>query len=229
MSMMQEIPVPDQVLLWDRRARDTDMLAQAADTRLALLLAGMEPKRRLALDVGCGCGRHLVLLASLGWRATGVDWSPEALLQSRRRLEAAGFLAETLKCDFRRIPLGNTDFTLIISTNAIHHGRLADMRRAILELKRLLKPGGACIVSVPGRHNAPAISTGNWVEEGTVILGDGAEAGIPHHFSSPFELEHMFSQFRDLKIETVVEPLPPGHPPLHREHQNEWHWVCVTG
>lgn len=229
MPLMQELSAPEQVALWDRRASDADMLAEAPDPWLETRLAQGDPKRRPALDMGCGCGRHLLLLAGLGWRVTGVDWSQEALTQSRRRLEAAGHVADLLKCDFRRIPLPGSEFSLIVATNAIHHGRLADMRRAGLEVKRLLRPGGTAVISVPGRRNAPPVTSGNWIEEGTVVLGEGSEAGIPHHFASPFELEQMFGQFRDFRLETVVEPLPPGLPPLHREHVNEWHWVTVTG
>lgn len=229
MSLIQELAVPEQIARWDRRAADADMLAESPERRVELLLNGLEPKRRSALDIGCGCGRHLLLLATVGWRPTGLDWSLDALSQARRRVEAAGLLADYLKCDFRRVPLPNSEFSLILAINAVHHGRLADMRRAALEIKRLLKPGGLAYISVPGRKNAPPVTTGNWVEDGTVVLGEGSETGIPHHFSSPFELEQMFSQFRDFRLETAVEPLPPGVQPLHREHQNEWHWVTVTG
>lgn len=229
MSLMRELAVPEQIALWDRRAGDADMLAEAPDPRLAAQLGQLEARRRSALDLGCGCGRHLLLLTELGWRATGVDWSQEALHVARRRLEGAGLVAELLRCDFRRTPLPTAEFSLIVAINALHHGRLADMRRAVLELKRLLRPGGTGIVSVPGRRNAPPLSAGYWTEDGTVVLGEGSEAGIPHHFSSPYELEQIFAQFRSFSLDTVVEPLPAGLSPLHRDHVNEWHWVTVIG
>lgn len=37
-----------------------------------------------ALDIGCGSGTNVIYLARHGWRATGIDFSPNAIDQARR-------------------------------------------------------------------------------------------------------------------------------------------------
>jgi predicted O-methyltransferase YrrM len=44
----------------------------------------------LALDAGCGTGRHAVWLAEQGWRVIGVDAVEKPLREARQRAEAAG-------------------------------------------------------------------------------------------------------------------------------------------
>lgn len=56
-------------------------------------LATATPGR--ALDLGCGTGTNAVTLARHGWQATGVDFSPKAIREARRKAQQAG-----LKIDF---------------------------------------------------------------------------------------------------------------------------------
>jgi len=58
------------------------MTAQEVDFLSRTLSAG--PDRHL-LDVPCGAGRHLIPLALLGCRMTGVDISEECLAATARR------------------------------------------------------------------------------------------------------------------------------------------------
>src|SRR5215472_8592106 len=38
-----------------------------------------------ALDLGCGTGTHAIYLAQHGWEAIGIDFSPLAIQQARRK------------------------------------------------------------------------------------------------------------------------------------------------
>lgn len=57
------------------------------------LVAGRSPG--VALDVGCGTGRHSVWLAEQGWTVVGVDGVEKPLRQARARAEAAGVASRT--------------------------------------------------------------------------------------------------------------------------------------
>ena len=58
---------------------------------------------RRALDVGCGAGRHLTVLATRGYRVTGVDASPEMVAYVQARARRAGLDLAAQVDDLRRL------------------------------------------------------------------------------------------------------------------------------
>ena len=131
----------EQAAVWDRRGALLGAYPAEPDAPLVERLRLIPAKLRQALDVGCGHGRHLLLLASMGWRVTGLDWSPAALAIARQRLEEAGRHGNLVRGDFRHLPFDPASFHLIVATNVLHHGRLADFRRGMQEIKRVLFAG----------------------------------------------------------------------------------------
>lgn len=111
------------------------------------------------LDVGCGRGLVLVGAAkrlTAGGTAVGVDlWQqqdlagnrPDATLENAR-LEGVADRVEVRTADMREIPFPDGSFDVVLSMNAIHNiysgaGRDA----AIAEIARVLKPGGAVLIT----------------------------------------------------------------------------------
>lgn len=132
----------------DRR----DEAAQRALHRAILDLTVTAPVGDL-LDVGCGRGAILKLLASRANRAVGVDIDTNARQLARAELMLAGLPNCSLrKGDMYRLPFADAEFNTIIIDDV-----LVDARRpvrALAEARRLLRPGGRLIVleSVPGRN-----------------------------------------------------------------------------
>jgi ArsR family transcriptional regulator len=93
------------------------------------------------LDIGCGRGRLLKLLASRANRAVGVDIDADARQLARRELMLAGLPNCSLRHgDMYRLPFGDGEFDTIVLDDV-----LADARypvRALEEAKRLLHPNG---------------------------------------------------------------------------------------
>ena len=104
----------------------------------------------VALDVGCGNGRHTALLAGVADRALGVDPSRTLLATARERADREGWRATATLCqgDAARLPVsdGAVDLALYVAT--VHHLPDRETRVASLdELARVLAPGGRALVS----------------------------------------------------------------------------------
>lgn len=97
------------------------------------------------VDIGCGHGRILKLLASRARRAVGIDIDSDARRFARAELLLAGLPNCTLrKGDMYRLPLGDGEFdTAILDDVLFDAERPGD---AIAEATRILRPGGRLLL-----------------------------------------------------------------------------------
>lgn len=94
-----------------------------------------------ALDAGCGTGRYSKYLQFLGHKVTGVDISPAMLHKARAGNRKINFIKSALTT----LPLENESFDLAVCALALTH--LPNLRPAISELFRVVRPGGHIIIS----------------------------------------------------------------------------------
>ncbi len=97
------------------------------------------------VDIGCGHGRILKLLASRARRAVGVDIDSDARRFARAELLLAGLPNCTLrKGDMYRLPLGDGEFDTAILDDVLFDAERP--RDAIAEAARILRPGGRLLL-----------------------------------------------------------------------------------
>jgi ubiquinone/menaquinone biosynthesis C-methylase UbiE len=97
------------------------------------------------LDVGCGRGAFLKLLASRANRAVGVDIDANARQLARAELMLAGVPNCSLrKGDMYRLPFADSEFNTIIIDDVLVDARTPV--RALEEARRLLRPGGRLFI-----------------------------------------------------------------------------------
>jgi SAM-dependent methyltransferase len=100
------------------------------------------------LDLACGTGAALAVMARDGYHAWGADLSREMLLAARLRTERA------LTCaDFRALPLADRAFDLVTSfyDSVNYLPTLDDLARALSEVHRVLRPGGVFVFDLNTR------------------------------------------------------------------------------
>jgi ubiquinone/menaquinone biosynthesis C-methylase UbiE len=94
-----------------------------------------------ALDVGCGEGRFCRMLKSHGVGVTGIDPTPALLAAARARDPECTYL----EAEAERLPFDDNAFDLVISYLSLID--IPDMQAAILEMARVLNPGGAVLIA----------------------------------------------------------------------------------
>ncbi|HEV2998774.1 MAG TPA: class I SAM-dependent methyltransferase, partial [Solirubrobacteraceae bacterium] len=107
---------------------------------LVIARLGLPPGARI-LDAGCGSGRNMIELARHG-EVTGVEISDASAALARDR-----HVGEVIEGSVLDMPFDDGAFDLAVSLDVIEH--LEDDREALRELRRVVAPGGALLVTVP--------------------------------------------------------------------------------
>jgi ubiquinone/menaquinone biosynthesis C-methylase UbiE len=106
------------------------------------------PRAAVALDLGCGNGRHAELLADRADRVVCADISTAALATARGRALERGYGIDLLAADAAGLPLRANSVGTAVYVAAVHHLPTRELRLASLgELARVLAPGGTGLVS----------------------------------------------------------------------------------
>jgi SAM-dependent methyltransferase len=134
----------------DRARRQAAMLTE--------LLRGSTSPARI-VDIGCGDGAATGLAAHCNpaHHVVGVDWSADAL----RRARPLGLTLIQGGVDSPGLPVATGTADVVIMSELIEH--LVDTDSAIEEVHRVLRPGGALLLSTP---NLAA-----WFNRGLLALG----------------------------------------------------------
>ena len=162
------------------------------------------------LDVGCGFGLETERLARLvapGQPVFGIDESAHFIAEAKRRAAAAGLhidyragLAETL-------PYADASFTHVRAERLLIY--LTDVRRALAEMKRVLRPGGVLALIEPDFGT----TTVNVSDRGLVrrVMAHEADTAVKQSWL-PGQLPAMLTSLglRDVAVYTRVLILPRG-------------------
>lgn len=94
-----------------------------------------------ALDLGAGSGGNTRLLAEAGFRAVALERHPVAARVARER----GLCV--LEGDGQCLPFADESFDVVLACDVLEH--LADDLTAVREVRRVLRPGGHLVLTVP--------------------------------------------------------------------------------
>lgn len=130
----------------------------------AVTLLGPGPGH--CLDLACGTGLALPLLAAAGWTTTGVDASSAQLAVARER---AAMGTELLQADAHALPFPDESFPAVISL--FSHTDFDDAAAVFREVARVLAPGGVLVYA--GVHPCFASPFAQALEDGTTLLHPG--------------------------------------------------------
>jgi ubiquinone/menaquinone biosynthesis C-methylase UbiE len=108
------------------------------------------------LEVGIGSGLNLPLYGPAVRSVIGLEPSPALLAMARRRASAAPVAVELLEASAEAVPLDSASVDTVVTTWTLC--TIPDAHRALGELRRVLKPGGALLFVEHGRAPEPGVA-----------------------------------------------------------------------
>jgi ubiquinone/menaquinone biosynthesis C-methylase UbiE len=145
------------------------------------------PQGVKALEVGCGAGANLWLLAREGFDVTGIDFAENAVTAARKRLADEGLQGDLRVADFTSLPFDDASFDLVIDIGGITSTDLQTARSAFSQCHRVLKPDGKLFsMLLASDTNAERLK-----RYGTI------------HYYTRAEVETAFADFAAVSIDTM--------------------------
>ena len=169
-----------------------------------------------ALDLGCGVGRHALLLADAGFQVEAFDGSETGLAVLRETAASRGLTLGLKHGNADALPYPDTSFDFVLSWNVIYHGTLGDAGARIAEIWRVLKPGGLYQgTMLPTRNSNYGL--GRRVAPNTFVIDGVEEKGHPHFYCDAPVIISLFSGFELLSLSQSLQKKP-----------DSWHWHIVA-
>ncbi len=124
---------------------------------------GLNPGDRV-LDIGCGYGRHAVILAEMGMEVVGLDINPSYLEVARARARELGVEVDFVPGDMRHMPWRSEFDAAYMFYTSFGFYDDEDNVRVLSEAVSTLKPGGRLLVDVRNREKIVALAAAHGSE-----------------------------------------------------------------
>jgi tellurite methyltransferase len=213
-------PLATAVDEWNRRWQAENGRADWVEPEEDVIAAAgqcYERGGRVALDIGCGIGRHALALAAMGYRVTAIDGSDSGLSYA---MEDAG--RRKLEVDFRNasmlsLPVADGSCDYVLAWNVIYHGDRTVVDQCVSEIARVLKPGGVYQGTMLSKRNRN-FGMGREVAPDTFVIDAISDKAHPHFYCDAHTLIAIFGDFELLSLSDREHRQPGSY---------HWHLVAV--
>ncbi len=147
------------------------------------------PAEQRVLEIGCGTGANLALLARQSHTPFGIDLSPSMLAIARDKTNGA---AKLIRANGAHLPFGDAVFDLSLAMLTLHEVDFPNRFPILKEMVRVLRPGG-CLLLIDfhaGRLQFPK----GWLKKGPIFF---------------FEMAGGFRHFRNYRQFLSSGGIPP--------------------
>lgn len=199
---------------WDALFRNLGVLWREPEKEVVDMIPLFKQKGvSRVCDLGCGTGRHTVLLTKNGFNTTGVDISSAGLELTCAALLEQNVEAQLVEASQTCLPFSKGAFDAIITIFTLDHALRADVMKSKEEIYRCLSRDGLLFVCVLSTSDGK-YGKGKRIEDGTFYPGVGPDGDIGHHFFTRSEMETLLSGFCILSLEEKSHTFEvmPGEP-----------------
>jgi len=160
---------------------------EKVDRVLDVELKRLRPGAKI-LDVGCGTGVYLQRFRELGFDPEGVE-PAEGMREAARRLDPTLHISSGVAT---ALPFPDATFDLVTEIEVLRYLHRADIRQAMREIFRVLRPGGRAFVTMVNRFALDGFYVHYRLRQR--VRGSAFDETNPHcEFFTPAELERELS------------------------------------
>jgi tellurite methyltransferase len=208
-------PLATAAVEWDRRWQAEDGRADWLKPEPEVIEAAgaqFQADGKVALDIGCGVGRHALALAEMGYRVIGIDGSDSGIAFAQAEAEKQGLAIDLRNASMLDLPLEDASCDYVLAWNVIYHGDRTVVDRCVAEISRVLKPGGLYQGTMLSKRNGN-FGRGREVAPDTFVIDEISDKAHPHFYCDARTLVDIFGSF---ELMTLVD----------RPHSKpaSWHW-----
>lgn len=162
---------------WDAHYTRDRSRQSYPDENLVRLLSKLEPGP--ALDLGCGSGRHLALLADLGYGPIyGCDSSANAVELCRERYPGAEVFVVAPEGASFLTPLCSASLAAVVAWGVLHYNSPEEILGVLAETGRLLAPGGKFLGTLRGAGDSHFSSNGDMLGAAIRFFSESEARGL---------------------------------------------------
>lgn len=144
------------------------------------------------LDMSCAWGGHAVAFAEKGALVTAADLNDHRFDELRKFCGQQNLSIDVIQADCQAVPV-DEKFDVILALDLIEH--IPDPQAMAAEIKRLLKPGGVCIVTTPAKLLSAVWGEPHWHLKGLSLLPFRLQGWVARTLfgrSYPFPIERQY-------------------------------------
>ena len=196
------VPAP----LWGARPEDWALSEEqhVPGYEAALERVSLERGQRV-LDIGCGVGVYLGVVAERGAEPHGIDASESLIAIARRRLTEADIRVG----DMESLPYGDDTFDLVTGFTSFFFAH--DMVAALREAGRVARPGAPVVIQVWGAHERCSLEVMKVIAR-PFMPPRPSDAAPDPDFSQPGTLEALAVESGLTPVEAFVSSWAYGYP-----------------
>ena len=184
---------------------DKEMWRNPSEESYYLVNRWMSREKKEFLDLGCGMGRHSILFGKNGFNVNCFDLSEDAIACTKEWAEQENLTFSYAVGDMLKLPYADNTIDCIMCRNVISHSDTKGVLQAISEIKRVLKVGGECFLTLASKQTW-GFKQEDWplLDPNTrVRMDDGPEHGIPHFYVDREEALEIFADFEIVSLSHV--------------------------
>jgi ubiquinone/menaquinone biosynthesis C-methylase UbiE len=152
------------------------------------------PAGARVLDVGCGTGEYVHRVNELGFRASGLE-PAESMRDAARARNPGSDIIDGLATD---LPYPDESFDLVICIEVVRYLHRADVRLALREMRRVLRPSGRLFLTAVNKYALDGFYLFHRMQ--TMVSGHSAK--VPHcEFMTPADIDQ---ELREAGFSTAV-------------------------